>query len=87
LTKRREKKSPPGKPNKEAKPEPIKASLPRVKKEKTMPPTLMNLKVLLPFQVFAEKTGVSRIVAETREGSFGLCRTDSIASRRSRPGF
>ena len=37
-----------------------------------MPPTLMNLKVLLPFQVFAEKTGVSRVVAETREGSFGL---------------
>ncbi|MBN2369267.1 MAG: F0F1 ATP synthase subunit epsilon [Vicinamibacteria bacterium] len=32
----------------------------------------MNLKVLLPFQVFAEETGVSRIVAETREGSFGL---------------
>lgn len=32
----------------------------------------MNLKVLLPFQVFAEKTGVSRIVAETREGSLGL---------------
>ena len=31
-----------------------------------MPPTLMNLKILLPFQVFAEKTGVSRIVAETR---------------------
>ena len=26
----------------------------------------MNLKVLLPFQIFAEKTGVSRIVAETR---------------------
>jgi F0F1-type ATP synthase epsilon subunit len=47
----------------------------------------MNLKVLLPFQVFAEKTGVSRIVAETREGSFGLCRTDSTASRRSHPGF
>ncbi len=37
-----------------------------------MLPTLMNLKILLPFQVFAEKTGVSRIVAETREGSFGL---------------
>jgi F-type H+-transporting ATPase subunit epsilon len=35
-------------------------------------PTLMNLKVLLPFGIFAEKTGVSRIVAETREGSFGL---------------
>lgn len=37
-----------------------------------MPLTLMNLKVLLPFRIFAEKTGVSRIVAETREGSFGL---------------
>lgn len=33
---------------------------------------LMNLKVLLPFGIFAEKTGVLRIVAETREGSFGL---------------
>jgi F-type H+-transporting ATPase subunit epsilon len=32
----------------------------------------MNLKILLPFQIFAEQTGVSRIVAETREGSFGL---------------
>jgi len=32
----------------------------------------MNLKVLLPFQIFAEKTGVVRIVAETHEGSFGL---------------
>ncbi len=32
----------------------------------------MNLKILLPFQIFAEKIGVSRIVAETREGSFGL---------------
>jgi len=37
-----------------------------------VPPALMNLKVLLPSQIFAEKTGVSRIVAETREGSFGL---------------
>ena len=37
-----------------------------------MQPTLMNLKVLLPFRIFAEKTGVSRIIAETREGSFGL---------------
>src|SRR5271170_7793742 len=37
-----------------------------------MQPELMNLKILLPFQIFAEKTGVSRIVAETREGSFGL---------------
>ncbi|MEJ8814362.1 F0F1 ATP synthase subunit epsilon [Variovorax ureilyticus] len=32
----------------------------------------MNLKVLLPFEVFTEKTGVSRILAETRQGSFGL---------------
>jgi F-type H+-transporting ATPase subunit epsilon len=47
-----------------------------------MQPTLMNLKVLLPFQVFAEKTGVSRIVAETREGSFGLLphRLDCVAA-------
>jgi F-type H+-transporting ATPase subunit epsilon len=42
----------------------------------------MNLQVLLPFQVFAEKTGVSRIVAETREGSFGLLphRLDCVAA-------
>jgi hypothetical protein len=37
-----------------------------------MPATLMNLKILLPFQIFAERTGVSRIVAESHEGSFGL---------------
>lgn len=37
-----------------------------------MPPTLMNLKILLPFKIFAEKTGVLRIVAKTREGSLGL---------------
>jgi F-type H+-transporting ATPase subunit epsilon len=42
----------------------------------------MHLKVLLPFQVFAENTGVSRIVAETREGSFGLLphRLDCVAA-------
>ena len=47
-----------------------------------MPPTPMNLKVLLPFQIFAEKTGVSRVVAETREGSFGLLphRLDCVAA-------
>ena len=47
-----------------------------------MPPAPMNLKVLLPFQIFAEKTGVSRIVAETREGSFGLLphRLDCVAA-------
>jgi F-type H+-transporting ATPase subunit epsilon len=45
-------------------------------------PALMHLKVLLPFEVFAEKTGVSRIVAETREGSFGLLphRLDCVAA-------
>jgi F-type H+-transporting ATPase subunit epsilon len=37
-----------------------------------MPVTLMELKILIPFQVFAEKTGVSRIVAETSAGSLGL---------------
>ena len=47
-----------------------------------MQPTLMNLKVLLPFQIFAEKTGVSRIVAEAREGSFGVLprRLDCVAA-------
>ena len=33
---------------------------------------LMNLKIILPFQIFTEKKDVSRIVAEAREGSFGL---------------
>jgi F-type H+-transporting ATPase subunit epsilon len=44
--------------------------------------TNMNLKVLLPFGIFAEKTGVSRIVAETRKGSFGLLphRLDCVAA-------
>ena len=42
----------------------------------------MNLKIFLPFQIFAEKTRVSRIVAETREGSFGLLprRLDCVAA-------
>jgi F-type H+-transporting ATPase subunit epsilon len=42
----------------------------------------MNLKILLPFQIFAEKTGVLRIVAETREGSFGILphRLDCVAA-------
>lgn len=44
--------------------------------------TRMKLKILLPFQIFAEKAGVSRIVAETRGGSFGLLphRLDCVAS-------
>jgi F-type H+-transporting ATPase subunit epsilon len=42
----------------------------------------MHLKVLLPFGIFTEKTGVSRIVAETRQGSFGLLphRLDCVAA-------
>jgi F-type H+-transporting ATPase subunit epsilon len=42
----------------------------------------MHLKILLPFGVFAEKTGVSRIVVEGREGSFGLLprRLDCVAA-------
>lgn len=45
-------------------------------------PKLMRLKILLPFQVFAEQTGVLRIVAETRAGSFGLLphRLDCVAA-------
>ncbi len=45
-------------------------------------PTLMNLRVLLPFRIFAEKSSVSRIVAETRKGSFGLLphRLDCVAA-------
>ncbi len=41
----------------------------------------MNLKVLLPFQVFAVIEGVQRIVAETPQGSFGLLphRLDCVA--------
>lgn len=32
----------------------------------------MNLKILLPFKVFADVGGVSRIIVETRKGSYGL---------------
>ncbi len=41
----------------------------------------MKLKVLLPFQVYAEIDGVTRIVAETPQGSFGLLprRLDCVA--------
>jgi F-type H+-transporting ATPase subunit epsilon len=42
----------------------------------------MQLKVLLPFQVFVDEAGVSRIVAETASGSFGLLphRLDCVAA-------
>lgn len=41
----------------------------------------MHLKVLLPFEVFTEKSDVVRIVAETIEGSFGILpqRLDCVA--------
>jgi F-type H+-transporting ATPase subunit epsilon len=47
-----------------------------------MQPARMNLKILLPFKIFAEKTGVVRIVAETHAGSFGLLphRLDCVAA-------
>ncbi|SEO38429.1 F0F1 ATP synthase subunit epsilon [Nitrosovibrio sp. Nv6] len=42
----------------------------------------MNLKILLPFRVLAEKAGVVRIVAETDAGSFGILpnRLDCVAA-------
>ncbi|MGL5017783.1 MAG: F0F1 ATP synthase subunit epsilon [Luteolibacter sp.] len=42
----------------------------------------MNLKVLLPFRIFAEKSGVTRMVAETPDGSFGILpnRLDCVAA-------
>jgi F-type H+-transporting ATPase subunit epsilon len=45
-------------------------------------PTYMHLEILLPFGIFEDKTGVTRIVAETSEGSFGFLphRLDCVAS-------
>ena len=42
----------------------------------------MNLKIILPFKVFSDTTDVTRIVAETNEGSFGLLpqRLDCVAA-------
>ena len=42
----------------------------------------MHLKVLLPFEVFADEANVSRIVAQTPEGSYGLLphRLDCVAA-------
>lgn len=47
-----------------------------------MLPDRMNLKILLPFKIFTETTGVLRIVAGTREGLFGLLphRLDCVAA-------
>jgi len=45
-------------------------------------PMLMTLEVLVPFEVLVKHVGVLRIVAETREGSFGLLprRRDCVAT-------
>jgi len=42
----------------------------------------MNLRILLPFGVFAEKVDVSRVIAETTDGSYGLLpnRLDCVAA-------
>ncbi len=47
-----------------------------------MQPTLMTLKILLPFRTFAEQNTVTRIVAETRQGAFGILpqRLDCVAA-------
>lgn len=47
-----------------------------------MPILPMLLKILLPSRIFAEITDVTRIVAETRQGSFGLLphRLDCVAA-------
>ncbi|HSO10236.1 MAG TPA: F0F1 ATP synthase subunit epsilon [Desulfoprunum sp.] len=42
----------------------------------------MHLKILLPFAIFTERTAVSRIVAETLQGSMGILprRLDCVAA-------
>jgi F-type H+-transporting ATPase subunit epsilon len=47
-----------------------------------MPPSHMQLKILLPSRVFAVIENVTRIVAEARQGSFGLLpqRLDCVAA-------
>jgi F-type H+-transporting ATPase subunit epsilon len=47
-----------------------------------MQQALMNLKVLMPFRVFTEESGVLRIIAESYDGSFGLLpnRLDCVAA-------
>jgi F-type H+-transporting ATPase subunit epsilon len=47
-----------------------------------MPQLRMQLKILLPSRVFGEVEDVTRIVAETRQGSFGILprRADCVAA-------
>jgi F-type H+-transporting ATPase subunit epsilon len=43
---------------------------------------IMNLKVLLPYQIFSEVRNVKRMVVETAQGSFGILpnRLDGVAA-------
>jgi F-type H+-transporting ATPase subunit epsilon len=47
-----------------------------------MLPTSLHLKVLLPFQVFVDVSGVTRLVAETEAGAYGVLpqRLDCVAA-------
>ncbi len=47
-----------------------------------MQPPLMTLKILLPYRIFSEQSGVTRIVAETRQGALGILprRLDCVAA-------
>jgi F-type H+-transporting ATPase subunit epsilon len=47
-----------------------------------MPEAFIHLKILLPYQIFSESSKVLRVVAETREGSFGILphRLDCVAA-------
>lgn len=47
-----------------------------------MKKTVMNLKIFLPYKVFADIKDVSRVVMETSEGSYGLLpqRLDFVAA-------
>src|SRR5664280_431640 len=71
-------------PSCDPKPRPTRSRIPGryLSPSSNMPSTPMNLKILLPFKIFADKTGVSRIVAESRDGSFGLLphRLDCVAA-------
>ena len=42
----------------------------------------MHLQILLPFEIFADKTGIKNIVIDTASGSFGLLpqRLDCVAA-------
>jgi F-type H+-transporting ATPase subunit epsilon len=47
-----------------------------------MAETSMHLQILLPFEIFADKTGIKNIVVDTVSGSFGLLpqRLDCVAT-------